>query len=198
MRTAIKIIITISFLAIAALIILPFLLIYLNISIDPFDKYISAIGSVIVILLMLVTIILTENATMKQVESWERWDLIQRKQSIQSLIKEFKLNMDIYENLELNAKKERENGKYQGKFNNFILTSLEQCLHNSPIDNEIINNSLLLIYFIQKIHDNKLTATRTPNITQESLSELTNSILSDFESHKNLFENTLKMLREYK
>jgi uncharacterized membrane protein (DUF2068 family) len=67
--------------------------------------YISTIGSVIVILLMLITIILTENATTKQIESWERWELIQRKQSIKSLIKEFKLNMEIYEIIKVYTQK---------------------------------------------------------------------------------------------
>lgn len=193
MRTAIKFIVAISFVTLAVLIILPFILIYLKISIEPFDRYISAVGSIIVILLMLVTIILTENATIKQAESWEKWELIQRKQSLKSLIKEFKLNIEVYESVQKNLLEENINPK----FNNFILTSLEKSLYNSPVDNEKINDNLLSMYYIMKIHDNKITATRIPNLQKKGISGLFTSITKDYEANKKLIDTTIKMLEEY-
>jgi len=193
MRTDIKIIVAIIFVTLAALILLPIILLSFKISIDPFDKYISAVGSVIVILLMLVTIILTENATTKQIESWKKWELIRRKQSIKSLINEFKLNISIYKDIEKKSQRE----KTDVFFNNFVLTSLENCLNNPPIDNEKINNYLLRIYDVIKTHDNKISATRIPNITEESKSDLFSKITNDFIQNKKIMNNNIKWLEEY-
>lgn len=201
MRTLMKAVIGASVIIIVSLIITLLMLIYYKISLDPVYNYISTIASLIVILLMLITIISTENsskehinsledATRKQIESWE---LIHRKQSIKSLIKESKLNMTVYEDIKVDSQKEDKSGK----FNNFILTSLEKCLYNSPIENEKINHNLLLLYYIMKIHDNKLTATRTANITKESLSSFINSIATNYEENKKIFEITLKMVEDY-
>jgi hypothetical protein len=153
---------------------------------------------------MLITIISTENeskkhitsveeSTKRQIESWEKWDIIHRKQSIKSLIKEIKFNMEIYESIKLSSQKEI---KY-GKFNNFILTSLEKSLYNPPCDNEEINRYLLWLYYGIKIQDNKLTATRTANITKRNLEAFITEITKDFEKHKKKICRTIEMLEEY-
>jgi hypothetical protein len=202
MRTSTKLI-ALIFSTMLLLIIIPLILRYIfKISVDLLT--ISIIANVLVIPLMLITIISTENysrehiksvedATRKQIESWERWELIHRKQSIKSLIKEIKFNMEIYETIKLGSQKEI---KY-GKFNNFILTSLEKSLYNPPIDNEEINRYLLWLYYGIKIQDNKLTATRTANITKQSLATFIIEITKDFEKNKKKISRTIEMLEEY-
>ena len=193
MRSSIKIIVAISFVTLAVLIILPIVFLYSKISLGPFGTYISTIGSVIVILLMLITIILTENSATKQIESWERWELIQRRQSIKSLIKEFQLNGGIYVALEKKLKEKKD----LSLFNNFILTSLEKSLFKSPIDDELINYNLLKLYYIVKGNDDIIKTTRVPIISDESRLYLINLIIKDFELNKELFNDTGKMLEEY-
>jgi hypothetical protein len=193
MRSAIKIIVAISFVTLAVLIILPIIFLYLKISLGPFGTYISTIGSVIVILLMLITIILTENATTKQIESWERWDLIQRKQSIKSLIKEFQLNGGFY----IALKKKLEEKKDLSLFNNLILTSLEKSLYKPSIDNELINYNLLILYYTIKGHEGIIEMTKIPIISDETRLYLINIIIKEFEINKELFDDTRRMLEEY-
>jgi hypothetical protein len=212
MKTSTKLIILI-FSTMLLLIIIPLILRYIfKISVDLLT--ISIIANVLVIPLMLITIISTENsskehiksveesttkhinsvedATKKQIESWERWEYIQRKQSIKSLIKEFKLNVGIYGCIQ---KKSEENNN-QMVANNFILTSLAKSLYNSPIDNDQINQKLLDCYYIIKGDDNTLDVTRLPEFSGSSL-YFANSILSNFDSKEKIINNTIKMLEEY-
>lgn len=204
MRTLMKAIVALSILIIVVLLILLLMLIYYKISLDPIYNYISTIASLIVILLMLITIISTENtskehinsieeATRKQIESWERKELIQKKQSITSLINEFKINLEIYEGI----LKGFEKGIILGKYNNFILTNLEKSLYNSPIDNIEINKLLLNIYYVISIHDKKLTATRIANITDESLTGFLEAITTDYKKNKAHYNHVLNLLTEY-
>ncbi len=198
-----KAIIVVSFIIIIALIILFLLLIYYKISLDPTYNNISNIASLVTILLMLVTIISTENSTReyinsvesvnrKQIESWEKWDSIRRKQSIKSLIKEFKLNMGVYGCIQI--KSDDKNNLMVA--NNFILTSLEKSLYNSPIDDDEINQKLLDCYYIMKGDDNTLSITRVPSFSESSL-YFANSILTNFETKKEIIESTIGMLEKY-
>lgn len=205
MKTPIKLIFLVFIVAIGFL-ALPLILMVFKINIEPFSIYISTIANIIVIFLMLLTILLTENysrenmealekATQEQIESAEKWQLIKRKQFIQALIKELIHNVSIYEVLQSQMK--TENFSSKPHFENFILTSVEKSLSASPIDDDNINHNLLVLYYIMKIDDNKINATRIPKITKESINGLLNSIVSIFEENKGLYEITIEMLRNY-
>ena len=193
LRTGIKIILTISFLTLASLLILPFIFIYFNINLEPFNNLISSIGSFIVILLMLVTIILTENASTKQIESWERWDATRRKQSIKSLIMEFKLNMELYDAI----KEESTKTKVNPPVNDFILTSIERSLYNSPIDDDELNQKILLSYYVLKGSANHIIGTRNPVFKEKTVLNFLKTITSDYERNKGLFNSSIEMLEKY-
>lgn len=196
-----KYVIYVSFIIIAVLLILLFP--YKN-SLDPNYIYLSIFANVIVILLMLVTIILTEDSSKehinsversarKQIESWEKWDIIQRKQFLKSLIKELKFNADIYEKLSEKAK-----GKdYPPQLNNFILVSIEKSLYNTPTDIELINSNLLALFYNMKIHDNKLKLTRMPGIQPETIEWYIKSIGNDYEIMAKSLDLTINLLEEY-
>lgn len=116
-----------------------------------------------------------------------------KKQSINSLINEFKINLEIYEGILKGSEKEIKLGKY----NNFIFTNLEKSLYNSPIDNSNINKLLLDIYYVISIHDKKLTATREANITDESLTGHIEAITTNYKEIKPTYNHVLNLLIEY-
>jgi hypothetical protein len=191
----------ISFITIAAVLIM--LIIYRN-ALNTYFIYISTVANVVVILLMLITIISTdedtkkhieslEDSTMKQIQSWEKWDNIQRKQFLKSIIKELYLNIDVYNSVSNKLKQEQ----YNAAFNNFVLISLERSLHNSPVDDKDINQNLLVLYYALKIHYNKIESTRIPNLTEESVKGLIEAIVKDYSSFKVVISETIKMLEEY-
>jgi hypothetical protein len=213
MRTSTKLIVLI-FSIIAAFPIIILILSYIfKVSTDLLT--ISIIANVLVIPLMLIAIIATdsqskeyiksveesttkhiksvEDSTRHQIESWQRWDLIHRKQSINSLIKEFKYNMLYYESIQKYSEKKES----LSIFSNFILTSLEKSLYNSPIDDEKINNILLGLYYGIKMHDNKIIAARTPGIPKIRIPELISSVAEEFEQKKEMFNKIIEMLEEY-
>jgi hypothetical protein len=215
MRNWMKTVVAIGIIIIIVLIIILTMFIIYKISLDPIYNYISAIASLIVILLMLITIIFTDNSsneyiksveesstkhiksvedsTKQQIESWQRWDLIHRKQSIKSLIEEFKYNMEYYELIQKYSEKKES----LSLFSNFILTSLEKSLYNSPIDDEKINNILLGLYYGIKMHDNKIITARTPGIPKIRIPELISSVAEEFEQKKEMFNKIIEMLEEY-
>lgn len=205
MRNSNKALVGLLVIIIFVLLITLLMMVYNKTSIkDPIYNDISTIVSLIVIVIMIIAIILTEDsskehinsveaATKKQIESWEKWELIQRKQSIKSLIKEFQINGGVYVGL----LKKSEEGKDLSIFNNFILKSLENCLYKSPINNELINYNLLNLYYVIKGHDDILNTTRTPFISEDSKLKLINHIVTDFEKHKEMFYKTREILEEY-
>ena len=153
---------------------------------------------------MLVTIISTENSTReyinsvesanrKQIESWEKWDSIRRKQSIKSLIKEFKLNMELYDAIKEASIKKTANPPA----NDFILTSLERSLYNSPIDDDELNQKILLSYYVLKGSANNIVATRNPVFDEKIVLNFLKTITSDYERNKRLFNSTIEMLEGY-
>ena len=153
---------------------------------------------------MLITILFTERSTRKhinavektsreQIASMGRWSNIKRKQLLKSLIEELNHNVILYNQLIDESKM----NKYSQKFNNFIFTSMEKCLSDSPIDKEEINHNILVLYYLIKIHDNKITATRTPNIATESLKGLIESIVNDYKNNQWLFKATIKKVKVY-
>lgn len=158
-----------------------------------YSIYISTVANVIVILLMLVTIVITENSTRKQIESWDKWNKLQRKQLLGSLIKEFQLNMGVYKALE----ERLENEKFEAILNNFILTSLEKSLYNSPIDDEILNYNLLSIYYEIRGHEDSIEITRVPSLTKKSQESILKSIVNTHQKNRDNLRNTIKTLEEY-
>lgn len=138
-------------------------------------------------------ILAVEKTSLDQIKYKELWRNIQRKQLLKSLIEELNTNIIIYNQL-LNDVEEK---KYNQRFSQFILVILEKCLVNTPIDDDSINHNLLAIYYMVKIHDNKVSATRTANITKESLEGFINSITDDYKKNKWIFECTLKSLADY-
>lgn len=134
-----------------------------------------------------------EKASKEQIDTMKRWSDIKRKQLLKSLIKEFKSNILIYKELVEIVK----NKNYSQMFNNFIYVSLEKCLSNSPIDDDKINHNLLVLYYLIKVHDNKIQATRTANITNDSLKSLIGTIVKDYEKNRDVINSTIKALEKY-
>ena len=134
-----------------------------------------------------------EKTSHKQIRSQENILNIARKQLIKSLIKELQLNLTVYEQIVETAK----NKDFKPRFNNFILTSTEKCLSETPIYIENINKNILTIYYIIRVHDNKIIETRIPSLTPDSLSSLIGAVANDYKNNKELVESTIKMLIEY-
>jgi hypothetical protein len=74
---------------------------------------------------------------------------------------------------------------------------LEKCLSDSPVDDEEINRAFLILYYMIKVHDNKIQATRTANITDNSLKSLIGNIVKDYEKNRNVINSTIKALEGY-
>jgi hypothetical protein len=134
-----------------------------------------------------------KQASDEHIQSVEKWERIRRKQAVKSLIKEMNHNMILYEQLTEKV----ENKSFRAQFNNFITVTMERCLSDSPVDNEIINQNILLVYYVIKVHDNKITSSRIPNLGKSSLENLFKTITEDYKVSKSIFEATLKMLEEY-
>lgn len=180
----------IIFITIAATLIL--LILYRN-SLDSNYIYISTIANVIVIFLMLLTIIITENSTRQQIDAWDNWNNIQRKQFLKALIKELKFNVTIYQKMLEKAEKEVS----LPQLNNFIFVNIEKSLQNTPTDVEIINDNLLNLYYNMKIHENKIKITRIPGIPEKTIKFYIKSIATDYESMKISMDTTIMLLEEY-
>ena len=157
------------------------------------DWIISVFFNIVIIFIMLLTLRATYNSAKSYIEEMKRWSDIRRKQMLKSLIEELRQNIIIYEMLIDDI----EEKKYHQKFFNFGLVVTEKCLADTPLDNEDINHNILVIYYMIKIHDNKISATRTPNLSQESLNGFINTIASDYSKNKWIIEDTIQMLNDY-
>lgn len=166
--------------------------------------YILIGANILMIFLMLGTILYMGKSTrehinavkvssIEQINTMRRWSNIKRKQLIKSLIEEIKHNIIVYNQLIEKSKKK----EYSQQFFNFIFVSMEKCLSDSPIEKEDINHNILVMYYLIKIHDIKISGTRTPNIRKDSLKGLIDSIIKDYKEDKWLFESTVEMLKEY-
>jgi hypothetical protein len=165
--------------------------------------YISTVANVVVIILMLATILLTddatekqinslENSTKEQIEYWERRDIIQRKQFINSLIKELNINIQTFDII--NARVKEQN--YNSSSISIILTSSERSLYNSPTDDEGLNDILLLIYYFLKVNDDRLKTTQMP-MNEAYKIEVLKAISIDYESNKKTIDETIELLEKY-
>ncbi len=134
-----------------------------------------------------------QNETNRQIRIEEKWTNIKRKQLIESLIEEIKQNQSIYSRLE----KDLEEDPVKSNFQNFITVSLEKCLSDSPIDNEEINHHILGLYYWIKVHDNKLTASRTPSITSESLKGILGAVVKNYKGNEKSYTGLVNLLSEY-
>ena len=155
--------------------------------------YISTIANVIVIFLMLITIIITEESTRKQIESWEKWNNLQRKQFLKTLIRELKFNLEVYEKIQ----KKDKSKEYVPQLNNFIFVNIEKSLQNTPTDIELINDNLIKIFYNMKIDENKIKITRMPGISEKTIKWYIQSISKDYESMQKSLKFTIKLLEKY-
>lgn len=166
--------------------------------------FITLATNLIMILLMIFTIISTGRATRQHIETIEResreqtkkneqWINIKRKQLIKSVIRELKYNISVYGKIKENT----ENNLYKPHLSNFLYTSVGKCITDSPVDKDEINQRILELYSMAKIHENKIVVTRIPNLTATSIKGLLDSIASEFTTNKHLIEETLEMLEEY-
>lgn len=183
---------------------LPFLGNYFETGSAQISAKFMTLSSFVMIFLMLITIIESESSTKKHIEvvekisleqinSANRWTDIKRKQLLKSLIRELNQNLDQYELLLKNTK----SGVFPQTFSNFILVCMKRCLSDSPIDDKEINYQLMVLYYVIKLHDNKIAATRTPNIKPDSLKGLIGSITEDYKLNKQIILKTIKMISEY-
>lgn len=200
MKIGIKFLIGAIFLLIGVLIGIILKVSYNSIEIS---TYILIGANILMIFLMLGTILYMEKSTREhinaveessreQINTMRRWSNIKRKQLIKSLIEEIKHNVILY-----NQFVESEKKGYSQQFFNFIFVSMEKCLSDSPIDKEDINHNILVMYYLIKTHDSKISATRTPNIHKDSLKGFIDSIIKDYKEDKWLFKSTVEMLEEY-
>lgn len=142
---------------------------------------------------MLITIIITEESTRKQIESWEKWNNLQRKQFLKTLIRELKFNLEVYEKIQ----KKDKSKEYVPQLNNFIFVNIEKSLQNTPTDIELINDNLIKIFYNMKIDENKIKITRMPGISEKTIKWYIQSISKDYESMQKSLKFTIKLLEKY-
>ena len=135
-----------------------------------------------------------QKETTRHLETIEEWANLARKQKVAALIKEFEHNIILYEQIIEHVEKDN----FFQKFDSFIMISMEEFLKEPPTDIGYINHNVLVIYYLVKLHETKIQATRTPNITKDSLKVFFNSIADDYSENKEIIELTLKGLRTYR
>jgi|WetSurMetagenome_2_1015567.scaffolds.fasta_scaffold00641_5 hypothetical protein len=134
-----------------------------------------------------------EKASTYQINYTNYWRDLKRKQQLKSLILELEKNVDLCNYIvEKTNKKE-----YTEEFFNFFFISIEKCLSDTPIDDSIINNKLLITYYIMKQHDNAIIASRIPYISDKSLELIFQKIVWDTKLNQTDIDETIELIRLY-
>lgn len=177
----------------------------INLSAAEIANYLMLGASIITILIALASMTSSEKATKEQIgalrsetsrhiQNQEYWANVKRRQHLNAVIEEIQHDQLLYQRLVEKNKK----AEYSQQFDELIDVSMENFLADSPSDNETLNHNVLVLYYMIRLHNNKIAASRTANIKPDSLRGFMDSIAKDYNANTWLFEGTLKLLNEYR
>jgi hypothetical protein len=134
-----------------------------------------------------------EKTSEDQIIEGRYWRDLKRKQQLKSLVQEFNTNKILFNRI---AKMD-ENRGYVSSYLNFNLSVIEKCLTDTPIDDNAINRSLSAMYLIIKSHDNKIIASRSPSLDDETRELLIQHIATDYKKHLDTLDELVKRINVY-